>query len=67
MVKTDREIDSRYNLQTGGVPAAGNPGPGGQPDHTKRIHPHPHNRRYNNMMTPAQSGTQLQAEIQRKS
>jgi len=51
-------IDPRYNLQTGGVPGAGNPGPGGPQDPTKRMHSHPHNRRYNNnMMTPPQSGT----------
>ena len=48
---------SWYNLQSGGVPGAGNPGPGPQ-DPSKRMHSHPHNRRYNNnnMITPAQSG-----------
>ena len=51
---------SWYNLQTGGVPGAGTAGPGGPPDPTKRMHSHPHNRRYNNnIITPAQSGTSL--------
>ena len=47
---------SWYNLQTGGPNGTGTPA-GGGPDHGKRHHPqHPHNRRYNNMITPAQSG-----------